>query len=258
MSGVRLGKPDWCLISPDGTVCVCARVESNRPAGNKGAGWIHRLSDPVKPPPPPKPKQAPIPQPQMARLAVEYFHRCKHPELLAGTLGIRSTTLRRLGMGYDGLNWSFPMFNERRQVVGIKLRPPVGRKFCVPGSHLGINWPKELAGKGPCLVCEGETDTGAALDMGFDAVGRPSCSGGVEIVAEFLRRSRYEEVWIFADRDTPGIEGADRLAGILTGIVRRLKVIHCPQNKDIRSWYNAGATRAMLESLAANTGYWSV
>ncbi len=37
------GKPDWCLVSQDGKTAICARIESDKPAGNKGAGWIHAL-----------------------------------------------------------------------------------------------------------------------------------------------------------------------------------------------------------------------
>ncbi len=45
------GKPDWCLISRDGKAMICARIESDRPAGNKGAGWIHTLDNSVQLPP---------------------------------------------------------------------------------------------------------------------------------------------------------------------------------------------------------------
>ncbi|MFC2033708.1 DUF3854 domain-containing protein [Chloroflexota bacterium] len=44
-------KPDWCLISKDGKAALCARIESDKPAGNKGAGWIHTLDDSVPLPP---------------------------------------------------------------------------------------------------------------------------------------------------------------------------------------------------------------
>jgi len=37
------GKPDWCLISRIGQTAICARIESSRPAGDKGAGWLHNL-----------------------------------------------------------------------------------------------------------------------------------------------------------------------------------------------------------------------
>jgi len=38
------GKPDWCLTSEDGKSAICARTESDKPAGNKGAGWLHTLN----------------------------------------------------------------------------------------------------------------------------------------------------------------------------------------------------------------------
>ncbi|MFC2068247.1 hypothetical protein ACFLTP_04495 [Chloroflexota bacterium] len=37
------GKPDWCLILEDGKASICARIESDKPVGNKGAGWLHTL-----------------------------------------------------------------------------------------------------------------------------------------------------------------------------------------------------------------------
>jgi len=49
------GKSDWCLLSDDGKAAICARIESNRPAGTKGAGWIHHL-DTATPLPPTKPR----------------------------------------------------------------------------------------------------------------------------------------------------------------------------------------------------------
>ena len=45
------GKPDWCLISQDGKAAICARIESNKPAGNKGAGWTHTLDNATPSPP---------------------------------------------------------------------------------------------------------------------------------------------------------------------------------------------------------------
>lgn len=36
-------KPDWCLKSEDSKTAICARIESDKLAGNKGAGWHHTL-----------------------------------------------------------------------------------------------------------------------------------------------------------------------------------------------------------------------
>ena len=55
------GKPDYCLYSEDGTVAVCARIESKKIVGTKGAGWLHRLTD--KPIPyKDRPKRRPVKQ----------------------------------------------------------------------------------------------------------------------------------------------------------------------------------------------------
>ncbi len=45
-------KPDWCLVSEDRQAAICARIESDKPVGNKGAGWLHILgtSLPLSPP----------------------------------------------------------------------------------------------------------------------------------------------------------------------------------------------------------------
>lgn len=248
-------KTDWCTVSANGKIAFCMRVESTKQA--KNGAWIHYLTEPIKPAPPPKrEKEPPVAQPEMARLAVTYYERCEHPELLANALGVSAESLRREGMGYDGKNWSFPMFDACRRVIGIKLRPPAGKKFCVPGSHLGINWPKDLSGKPPLVVCEGETDTAAALDLGFDAIGRPSCSAGVEIILGFLNRQRYPHVWIFADRDDPGIKGAKGLAAVVKPMARGVKILHCPWHKDLREWLqHGGCTRPMIETLARNTAF---
>lgn len=48
------GKSDWCLTSEDGKSAICARTESDKPAGR--AGWLHKLdrSNPLSPPPKPR------------------------------------------------------------------------------------------------------------------------------------------------------------------------------------------------------------
>lgn len=50
-------KPDWCLISQDGEAAICARIDSDKPAGNKGAGWLHKLDAARTLRPLPKPTQ---------------------------------------------------------------------------------------------------------------------------------------------------------------------------------------------------------
>lgn len=53
------GKPDWCEISADGKAAICARIQSDKQAGQ--AGWLHRLdcNSPVRIPQPKSVKQNP-------------------------------------------------------------------------------------------------------------------------------------------------------------------------------------------------------
>jgi hypothetical protein len=98
--------------------------------------------------------------------------------------------------------------------------------------------PRDLTGRGRLLVCEGPTDTAAALTLGFDAIGRPSCEGSVETLAAWLGRRRYDETVILADNDEPGLRGALKLAAALP-CAHRIAVPPC---KDIREWLRQGTT----------------
>ena len=54
------GKPDWCLIAADRSAVICARIESDKPAGQ--AGWVHRLENdwtPIRWIPVPRPTRKP-------------------------------------------------------------------------------------------------------------------------------------------------------------------------------------------------------
>ena len=37
------GKPDWCMVSVDGAVCICPRISSGAVRKYPDAGWLHRL-----------------------------------------------------------------------------------------------------------------------------------------------------------------------------------------------------------------------
>lgn len=90
------GKPDWCLMSQDGKAAICARIESDTPAGNKGAGWLHRL-DTTKPlPPPPKPRLEAKQTPKAAPNVLDRTYRSLLAELRLS--GDHRENLRRRGL----------------------------------------------------------------------------------------------------------------------------------------------------------------
>ena len=81
------------------------------------------------------------------------------------------------------------------------------------------------------------------IDLGFEAVGRPSCTGGVREVVRLVRTRKPPAVVVVADADAAGHRGAGSLASALLPYVVCLKVIEPPAPyKDLRAWKKAGAT----------------
>jgi DNA primase len=129
--------------------------------------------------------------------------------------------------------------------MGIRLRLPNGGKLSVRGGHEGLFVPNFLKPRGRLLVAEGPTDTAALLDLGFSAVGRPSCTGGVKLLVELVQQHRPGGVVIVADADAPGRRGAERLAAVLVAYCRKVRIIMPPDGvKDMRDWKRRGATTA--------------
>lgn len=256
--------PDWCSVSEDGQTVVCMRTESDKPC--KSGGWFHKLGEPIEFKPEPCRKPEPVPTEDFADLACEYERNLQDINMPARDLGVSARSLERLQVGWSGKGYSFPMRNGREHIIGIRIRGK-GRKWCVPGSHNGLFWPEGVySGRNyPLMICEGESDCAALLTLGFDAIGRPSCQGGVDHTIEFLK-GRRREVIIIADKDPPkkrpdgsvwypGQEGAARLAQAIRPVVRTLKVIKPPFDKDIRDWLRSGATRAVVEAVIHNTRF---
>jgi len=106
-----------------------------------------------------------------------------------------------------------------------------------------------------CLFLpEGPTDTAALLSLGFFAVGRPSCQGGVSHAVGYVRRHRPRQVVVVADADTPGQDGARRLAAVLRALARDVRLLMPPPpHKDVRDWVRDGATKQDIEAAVATT-----
>jgi len=263
---------DWCCVTSDGTLANCMRIESGRLC--KNGGWLHKLDGSVKPPLPPKRQKPAAPPKDFFKLFSRYSNNLTNTKegqsierSFKEVLGVSTYSLWRLGVGFDGKNLTFPMWNTTGFAIGIRLRTPEGRKFSVTGSKSGLFLPlyvSEEAGTA-LFVCEGPTDCAALLDLGFDAIGRPSCSGGTEFIKAFLL-GQNREVVIMADRDAPktapdgrqfnpGLDGADRLGKAIKPLCRSVRVIKPPVGKDIREWYNKGATAAAVLAVVKNTRF---
>jgi putative DNA primase/helicase len=93
----------------------------------------------------------------------------------------------------------------------------------------------------PVVVVEGATDTAAAMDLGFVAVGRPAANGGRQLLQELLRGRK---VMIVAENDRkpdgswPGKIGAEATARTLRDVGCDVTVVFPPAiRKDLRAWF---------------------
>lgn len=131
------------------------------------------------------------------------------------------------------------------EVVGVRLRADNGEKWAVKGSRNALFTPTYLHGRGPLLIPEGFTDTAALAGLGFDAIGRPSCTGGREMVLDL---ANGRPMVVVADADAPGQEGAWILARELKAKGCDVKVLAPPDGiKDAREWVKRGATKRAVE-----------
>lgn len=257
---VRKGRPcpicerhDWCLLAADGSAAICARRESSKRCGE--AGWLHRLRDDRDHPHRivrSVPLTRAVRRNDLARLAAGYQNATAPAQLqvLTRSLGLTVQSLKALCIGWADQYraWSFPMRDTAGNVVGIRLRRPNGSKFSVSGGREGLFLPATDPTHSRLLICEGPTDTAALLDLGYAAVvGRPSCTGGIKLLVGLVQRRHPEGVVIVADRDEPGLRGANNLASVLLAYCPKVRVVVPNHFKDVREFLRAGGTRRQLE-----------
>lgn len=242
----------WCTVAPDRSAARCKRVASDHPCpGEDGDAWLHVIHE-LRPArrANPLPMLPPLRR-DLERLADDYRTNATPTwiERNAEGLGVAREALVALGVGRDPSgNLAFPMVNAAHQVVGIRIRTPQGQKFAVRGGHEGVFLPRRAATTdGILLFPEGPTCSAAVLTLGFEAVGRPSCSGGVRYCTEL---ARLRECVVVADADAPGQRGAMTLVTSLVAVAKSVRIL-TPPMKDMRDWLKAGATHADVADLIA-------
>ncbi len=248
------GKFDWCLVSranpQDPEEVICARVESDYRAGE--AGWWHCIRPNTCPPCDPLIRviQPRKPTRDFETIAAE-FECAAADEMIVGlaeSLSVSGEGLSRLHVGWASARrlerldtrchgrgcWSFPMRGADGAIVGIRLRSEDGFKYSVKGGANGLFIPSELRNEDGLLIAEGPTDTAALLDMGFSAIGRPSCQEGRKRIQQYLQRIPVPHAVILADNDGPGQQGAELLAGMIRLYCPDVRVISPPRNHQRR------------------------
>jgi hypothetical protein len=129
------GKPDWCLISHDGKAAICARIESDRQAGHKGAGWIHKL-DNARPLPRSQTRQDVKQNPKAAPVILDKTYRALLSELPLFAAHRENLQYRGLtNAQITRLSYRTLPTNRRRELV-IRLQANGFRFTGVPGFYL--------------------------------------------------------------------------------------------------------------------------
>lgn len=170
-----------------------------------------------------------------------------HLRANARELGVGADSLRRLRAGHDGQALTFPMRDELGQVIGIRRRLPNGRKLAVRGGREGMFMPRRLDRIATIFLAEGPTDTAALLDLGFEAVGRPSAKGAMDVIAAWVLSRKIRRVVVVADADPAGTAGGAALARRLAPLAHDVRMIVPPSKfKDVREWVRAGANATTI------------
>lgn len=251
------GKSDWCLYAEDGSAAICERIQEGSKKRCGDAGWLHVLSNRHNRHNGHRRIRLTLPSGEKSRdfgeISRQYQQQLSDKKLnwLSMKLGTSSKSLKRLRVGWDGTAYTFPMSNAENQIIGIRRRFPDGLKVSLTGSKNGVFIPTDLPTDDPLFICEGPTDTAAALDLGFDAIGRPNCNSKVEMTAEIVKR---RDVIIIGDNDDGGRTGVERLSDTLVLYCKDVRIVYPPEGiKDLKDWLSIGLTAEKLRDVIGNT-----
>lgn len=174
-------------------------------------------------------------------------------DALALILGVSAMSLAWLGAAFapEHSAWAFGMRDARGDLTGIRLRSET-RKWSVTGSRHGLFFPVDALNILPTdrvFICEGPTDTAAALSINIFALGRPSCQGCEEMVSDALTQIGAKECVVVSDNDGPGLKGSSKLMESL----RLPTVEFIPPAKDFRSFVRFGGTSELVSTLISGS-----
>ena len=173
----------------------------------------------------------------------------------AETLGVSPLSLVAFGFAWcpEGSgSYAFPMHDETGAVCGIRLREPVDEgaaKWALTGSRSGLFIANDarVARVDRVIICEGPTDAVAvhgAVGHRAAVIGRASCTGQEEAVARLARAVALPraDIVVVADRDGPGLSGAEALVTQIGPRFGRARVVAPPCGiKDARAWMRVRA-----------------
>ena len=142
--------------------------------------------------------------------------------------------------------WTFPEFTPSGLVCGISRRFMDGSKRTIKDGKRGLSLAANLLeSTGPVFIVEGASDVLAMTAAGLAAVGRPSNTGGLDLLAELLRDFPADRpIVVMGENDQkpdgkwPGKDGVDAIAPALARkLGRAILTAYPPEGaKDVRAW----------------------
>ena len=219
-------------------------------------GYLHSMDSKLTLPAPTRRKPEPVVN---SREIYERWAATSSAEdlvLLSKNLGIHHEHLLTMGCvrAHRADVFGFPMYDGKGYIIGIRMRAMDGKKWCNPGGHNGIFLPA-IGVSQEIVIVEGPTDCAAALSIGLLPVGRFNCSGGIQMIQEYIKLNKVRRAVVVADVDSdreingvvvnPGIQGAVALSEHL-GIPSCIVTL---PTKDMRAFVQKGGTRAMFDDI---------
>lgn len=237
-------RKDWCLIAEDGSAAICSRIEKGSVKRVGEAGYLHILSDKFEPK---KYEVAPAPDINWNTLvtvqAVKLLSKRKAFGEFCKQTGINPIAALRFNMGYADGWMTTPLYREANVISGIHKRKDSFKRM-VKHSKLGVFVPSAFF-QYKCralAVTEGFTDTVAAIQYGFNAIGKFNSHCGDEWVSYYARHIKCERVLIFADNDDIGREGAEKTKKYIFDTNKIPADVVVVEAGDLKKAYNMGIT----------------
>lgn len=167
-------------------------------------------------------------------------------EQLATRLKVTSQSLVVMEIGWSVKDkaWTFPEYNGHEEICGIVRRYADDQKKAMPGAKRGLYLPrgwKEQSGK--LYICEGQSDTAAAIMKGHRAIGRPNKEAGLSHLVQVLR-DFPDDIIVVKDNDA---ETADAVTNCIVkklsnALQRKINIYSPPEGfKDLRAFLTKGS-----------------
>ena len=219
-------KPDWCLISRDGSAAICARIEAGSVKRCGEAGWLQRFDDSTRIPI----IEGPQVRRPKKRIVRTYDYCDESGDVLFQVVRYEPKDFRQRRPDGNG-GWTWNLNGVRRVLYNLP--------------EITEDTSKTV------FLTEGEKDSDRLAGLGLLAT--TAAMGAGTWRSEYSEILRSRDVVILPDADEAGRKYADQVAGSLSGTAASVKIIELPElpeKGDVSDWLdNGGTVEALYELL---------